>query len=367
MIVFTVLGWILTLIFSLLLVSMVLLNKWISVVILVLLILIVMPVTSNLLKQKMKFRLFPLVKTVVVILLIVSFSQTLIDRSAETIYADEQTAEKFRTMYSDKMKEWPVEYEDVYLDTEYGIVHVIKSGSSSLPPLVLLHASGVAGWSWKWNAEELSEHYQLFAVDTIGDAGLSSYNDINDILKTGEELADFYADIFDLLGIDSAAIVGASEGGFIATNIALYRPERVKKIVLAGPMGYSGAGKSVLRITLTQLFPLGFIQDGTEFWAFGADKKVRDDFGEWFTLLLSSTAPKKVPPLAFSSDQRKSISVPVLFIFGKRDSLVGNAEKAAELVQDIPDVEVEILDTAHLVAAEKPEAADSLIISYLTE
>jgi pimeloyl-ACP methyl ester carboxylesterase len=48
------------------------------------------------------------------------------------------------------------------------------------------------------------------------------------------------------LGIEKAYVVGASEGGFIGTNFALYTPERVEKLALLGPMGYSGAFQSVL-------------------------------------------------------------------------------------------------------------------------
>ena len=365
MIVFIVLGWFFTIILSVLLASMVMLNKWISVLVLLLLILIIMPVTSNQIKQKLRFGAYPWVRAAVIILLLFAFLRSLIGGDTEGIYADKDTKYRFASMYSAKMEEWPVEYEDVFLDTEYGRVHVIKSGDSSLPPLVLLHASGVSGWSWKYNAKELSRHFQLFAVDTIGDAGLSSYEDLGKVLKTGEDIACFYADIFERLGIDSVRIVGASEGGFIATNIALYKPERVKKLVLAGPMGYSGAGRSVLRITLTQFFPLGIIQESTERWAFGTDRAVRDDFGEWFQLLLSAVAPKKVPPLAFTAEQRRGLSVPVMFIFGKRDSLVGDPVKAAETVGDIPDVTVEVVDAAHLVAAEKPEEVNRLIIEYL--
>ncbi len=365
MIVLTVLGWIFTAVLILMLVSMVMLHKWLAVFLLILLILIIMPATSNLVKTKLKSRLFPIIKTVAVLLLLFAFSRTLTDRDAVSIYADKSVEEKFITMYAEKMKDWPVDYEDIFLETEFGKVHVIKCGDCSLPPLVLLHASGVAGWSWKHNAQELSRHYQLFAIDTIGDAGLSGYHDLTKLLKTGKDLADFYTTLFDLLGIETAAIAGASEGGFIGTNIALYKPERVEKLVLAGPMGYSGAGKAVFRITLAQLFPLSIFQESTEQWAFGTDRKVRDDFGEWFKLLLSSTAPKKVAPLAFSSEQRQSISVPVMFIFGERDNLVGNTEAAAALVQNIPDVRVEIVDTGHLVAAEKAEIVNRMIIDYL--
>jgi len=56
-----------------------------------------------------------------------------------------------------------------------------------------------------------------------------------------------------------------------------------------------------------------------------------------------------------------------MFIFGDRDNLVGSAEKARELVQDIPEVKVEIIDAGHLMAAEIPEQVDALIIEFFAE
>jgi len=51
-------------------------------------------------------------------------------------------------IYNEKLTEWPVPYESVFLDTSYGKVHVIESGPTDAPPLLLIHASAVAGWSW---------------------------------------------------------------------------------------------------------------------------------------------------------------------------------------------------------------------------
>ena len=45
----------------------------------------------------------------------------------------------------------------------------------------------------------------------------------------------------------------------------------------------------------------------------------------------------------------------MLFVFGKRDNLVGDPEAARALVQDIPNVRVEVVDAGHLMSAEQPE------------
>ena len=40
-----------------------------------------------------------------------------------------------------------------------------------------------------------------------------------------------YAEIADRLGVEKAVVVGASEGGFIASHFAIHYPERIEKLV----------------------------------------------------------------------------------------------------------------------------------------
>ena len=270
-------------------------------------------------------------------------------------------------IYDSKMEEWPVSYEDLYIDTQYGKVHVVASGPQNAPPMLLLHASGVSGWSWKYNVDELSQDYCTYAIDLIGDAGKSEFNDLKHVIKDGEDQAELYGEIADNLGIEQAYVVGASEGGFIGTNYALHAPHRVKKMALLGPMGYSGATQSVMRIMFAQFFPLKAIQKSTFKWAFSDSPKIMQDFGDWFHLIMTAYNPAKVAPLPISEKKRQSIQVPVLFIFGKRDNLVGNAARARDLVQDIPEVKVEIIDAGHLMAAEIPEQVNTLILEFFAE
>jgi len=286
---------------------------------------------------------------------------------ATSIYKSPEIKARFMEMYDEKMKEWPVPYEDVFVDTSYGKVHVIVSGPEDAPPLLLLHASGVAGWSWKYNVEELSQHYRTYAIDLIGDAGKSEFTTLDHIMKDGKDQAELYTEITHKLGVDKAYVAGASEGGFIGTNYALYHPERVEKLALLGPMGYSGALKSSLRIMFAQFFPFEPIQDSTFSWAFSDSAKLKADYEEWFRLLMTGYNPAKVIPLSFSAKERQSLQVPVLFVFGERDNLVGDPEAARALVQDIPDVRVEVVKAGHLMGGEQPEQVNALILEFFKE
>lgn len=260
-----------------------------------------------------------------------------------------------------------MEHEEVFVDTQYGKIHVIASGPEDAPPMMLLHASGVAGWSWKFNVEELSQYYRTYAIDTLGDVGKSEITNFDHVMENGKDQADLYAEIADKLGIEKAVVVGASDGGSLASHFAIHYPERVEKMVLMGPMGYAGANESIRRIMFAQFFPLEPIQKATFKWAFSDSEDLINEFGEWFTLTLTgyTGGAIRVSPSALSPEQRQSIEVPVLFIFGTRDNLVGDPEEAKALVQDIPDVSVEIVEAGHLMGGEVPDVCNELILDFV--
>jgi pimeloyl-ACP methyl ester carboxylesterase len=363
-VVWVILGWLLAIVFAVLTVSMLLLHNWGQALVAFLLLLLCWPPLTSLLQNRFDFAIHPLLHGVLIVGLLAVFAWLLVGRQATSIYASPDVKAQFMAIYDEKMREWPVPYEDVFLDTEYGTVHVIVSGPEDAPPLLLLHASGVAGWSWKYNVAGLSKHYRTYAIDLIGDAGKSEFRTLDNIMKTGADQARLYAEITNKLGVQKTYVAGASEGGFIGSNYALYAPERVQKLVLLGPMGYAGATQSIMRIMLAQFFPLKSIQESTFRWAFSDSDLLEEDLGQWFRLLMSKSTPKKVAPLPLPAEERQRIQVPVLFVFGEKDNLVGDPQAAADLVQDMPDVQVKIVEAGHLMAAELPQQVNEIMLEF---
>lgn len=366
--VWRILGWILAILFSLLTISMLMLNNWAHAFVLFVLVLLCIPPVNSLFQNKFGYSIHPLLRSVLVLGLLFVFQSLLLSDNVTSVYKSPEIRARFMAIYDEKMTQWPAPYKDVFVETQYGIVHVIVSGPEDAPPMLLLHASGVASWSWKYNVETLSRNYRTYAIDLIGDAGKSEFTSLDHTLKTGQDQAELYSEITSKLGIDKAYVVGASEGGFIGTNYALYHPERVEKLVLLGPMGYAGTTQAVARIVFAQLFPLKPVQDSTFRWAFSDAAVLKADFEEWFRLLMSGyNANTKVMPLPFSAEERQSLQVPVLFVFGKRDNLVGDPEAAKALVQDIPNVQVEVVEAGHLMGGEQPEQVNALITGFFEE
>jgi 3-oxoadipate enol-lactonase len=147
--------------------------------------------------------------------------------------------------------------------------------------------------------------------------------------------------------------------------MALYAPERVDRLVLCGPMGYTGTTGSVLRILLTTMFPLEPIQESATRWAFGDDPAVNRAVGEWFRTILEGVISRQARPTPFTPEQLRKITVPVLMLLGKRDGLVGDPDDSRELVKNFPDARIEVLDTGHLISAEQPERFNDLVRAFV--
>jgi pimeloyl-ACP methyl ester carboxylesterase len=361
------LNWFFAILFGLITISFFLMGNWGRGIILLAITLVLLPPVRSLTRQVVGRPLPWWGWTGSIIVLLVLFYGVGSLNQATSIYKSSEAQARLLEIYDEKMAGWPVPYEDVFVETQYGPVHVIASGPEDAPPLLLLHASGVGGWSWKFNVAELSQQYRTYAIDLIGDAGKSEFTSLEHVMETGRDQADLYAEIADKLGVEKAYVAGASEGGFIGSNFALYYPERVEKLALLGPMGYSGAGGAIMRIMLAQFFPLGPVQNSAFSWAFSDDPRMAEEFGEWFRLLMSGVFPVKVAPWTLPAEARQSLAVPVMFIFGQRDNLVGDPDAARALVQDIPDVRVEVLDTGHLIAAEQPEQVNALLLEFFAE
>lgn len=284
---------------------------------------------------------------------------------AESIYKSDFYKAKLMEIYDARLAAWPVPYESLYLDTRYGKIHVIASGHENAPPVLLINASALSGWSWIHNVQDLNKDYRTYAIDNIGEGGKNEMLAPGKIPRTGKEIAGFYSEICDLLGIEKTHVIGASVGGFISTNFALHAPERVNKLVLLGSMGYGSTKKTIIAMTIAQGFPIKPIQDATFKWAFGNDEVVNTSFGEWFRIYMKGLIPTPIKPTTFKPSALKQLQVPTLAYFGTNDGVIGNADAAAELARNIPDIEIRIVESGHVIGAELPELVNKEILTFL--
>lgn len=283
-----------------------------------------------------------------------------------SIYKSPEYQAKLIAIYESKLDEWPVPYECVFVDTAFGKVHVIISGPQDAPPALLLHASAMSAWSWLYNIEYLSRYFRTFAIDHIGEVGKSELSDLNHFPREPQELSDLYLEVSKNLNVESSVVIGASNGGFLSMNFAYYHPDRVQKLVLLGPMGVSSPKLSMgIRMGLVSILPLNSLLVSTSRWAIGADPGVQEKCGEWFITMMRGVIPKVAFPKFITPAQKQNIKIPVLLFLGTEDNVVGDHEKAVENAQSFPDVQVELLDSGHLIGVEHADTVNQRMADFL--
>ena len=118
-----------------------------------------------------------------------------------------------------------------FVDADGIRTHYLEAGDG--PDLVLMHGGGIAvdaNLTWSTNIGPLAEHYHVIAFDQLGFGKTDMPSEPANFTKLHR--ARHAVNVLDALRIDSATLVGHSEGGFVATKIAIDCAARVEKLVL---------------------------------------------------------------------------------------------------------------------------------------
>ena len=118
-----------------------------------------------------------------------------------------------------------------YIEAGGTRTYYLEAGSGR--HLVLMHGGGIgidANLTWFKNIGALAKHFHVIAFDQIGygkTAMPANRDEFGKLLRAEHALA-----MLDALGLERAILAGHSEGGFIASKIAVTHPERVEKLVI---------------------------------------------------------------------------------------------------------------------------------------
>jgi pimeloyl-ACP methyl ester carboxylesterase len=69
-------------------------------------------------------------------------------------------------------------------------------------------------------------------------------------------------------------------------------------------------------------------------------------------------------PITFKPEELQSVKTPVLLILGEKDNLVRNPVKVSQYAQNVPDIQIEVLDTGHLIGVEQSDRVNQLVLEF---
>ncbi len=159
------------------------------------------------------------------------------------IFKTEEGEQAVKCRYRDILENWLQPHEQRYLDTRHGRTFVIASGDVNAPALLLFHGSGSNSVSWLGDIPIWAQHFRVYAVDMIGEPGLS---EANRLPWDDPGYIEWLDDIYRELNISQAGMVGMSLGGWLALTYGCARPDRVTGMGLIAPGGLSPARKSFM-------------------------------------------------------------------------------------------------------------------------
>src|SRR5437868_8605117 len=111
-------------------------------------------------------------------------------------------------------------------------VHQVHGGHGL--PVLFIHGLGSSGYmEWRFNLESTAIEHRVFAPDLPGYGRTEKPR----VRYTIGYFARFIEQYMEGRGLSDATIVGASLGGRIALEIALERPQLVRRLVLVNALG----------------------------------------------------------------------------------------------------------------------------------
>jgi 3-oxoadipate enol-lactonase len=248
------------------------------------------------------------------------------------------------------------------------------------PPLVLVMGIGYDSSLWTLQqVPALSTRFTLVLLDNR-DAGRSSRADHPYSIA---DMADDVAGLLDALEVRRTHLLGLSMGSMIGMEFALRHPDRLDRLVLAGPA--AAPARSVIDpISIWNWVkandPSGEVFGGQQFtWLFSS-AFLRNQQAVQETAALLASNPKPVGPEAYerqaraylqfdASDRLGRIKAPTMVIVGEQD-LLTPPWVAREVADGIPGARFELVTgdgSSHVLPLERPDDFNQLVMQFLAE
>ncbi|WP_223034509.1 alpha/beta fold hydrolase [Hanstruepera marina] len=274
---------------------------------------------------------------------------------------------KYFDAYNDALELWDVAYQELYIPTQYGTAHVVASGIGNSESLVLLHGMNASSTMWYPNIKALSEDFQVFAIDFLLEPG-KSYKEaeINEI----EQISAWYFEVIKKLKLKEYSIIGASKGGWMAVNLALYNQDKIKKMVLLSPaQTFIWIRPSAnLFENIVSLFSSDDKQFETSLKTMSInpaniEKKYLDQY--YLATKRDSLNEFTLDMTPFSKNDLKSLKMPVLVLIGDDDMI--NNDKSIRLTKElIGSGQAEVISNAgHFLSIDQADAVNAKMIEFL--
>jgi pimeloyl-ACP methyl ester carboxylesterase len=292
-------------------------------------------------------------------------------RSPCSAFTTAEGKARFLAAYDAALRLWPVRCEEIDIATRFGTTHVIVSGPTDAPPLVLLHGYMATSIMWSPNMADFSERYRVYAIDTMGQPGKSVPAEP---IRNADDYVTWLTATLDALHLDRVSLVGMSFGGWLALTFTVAAPARVRQLVLLSPGGLLPiAGPFILRGMLMVFFPTRFTVRSFMRWAGFRDVPGKTDVRRVLDVMYLGMKHFRMPvetvrvvanPLP--DHELRAMRTPVLLLIGNREVLCDAATALTRARRLMPNVEGELIPgCSHDMCFSQHEVVNARVLDFL--
>jgi len=225
-------------------------------------------------------------------------------------------------------------------------------------PLLLLHGGFGSIHDFQQVIPELANHFRVIAMDSPGHGRSEQADSLSFDL-----MANYCSELIDQLQLDSAYIIGYSDGGITGLLLAAHRPTIVKRVLA------SGANSRMSEIVpemlgIVKMISPDFIETYQKEWLedYQSKSPEKNNWGKFITDIATMYSLDEI----ISQDELSGITSKVLLVFGDKDVI--KLEHGLELYHSIPKSSLCILpDTPHEVFSKRPGLVNKIGISFFRE
>ena len=257
-------------------------------------------------------------------------------------------------------------------------LHVRESGPQDAPAVLLIHGFGASLHTWEPWVQTLSKDLRVLRLDLPG-SGLSPPDTGNDY-SDARSIALINA-LLNARGLQKVSLLGHSIGGRIAWTFAATAPQRVDKLVLLAPDGFTSPGFDygtpaqvpAAMGLMRWIAPRWLLHMNLEPGYFSPAALSEENLSRYHDLMRAPGARTALLARWQQTSLREpqpllqKISAPTLLVWGRQDAMIAFSN-AADYQQGIARHSLLALDNmGHLPMEENPLQALPGVLQFLTE
>jgi pimeloyl-ACP methyl ester carboxylesterase len=148
------------------------------------------------------------------------------------LFKTEKGKKEILNLYDQKLDELNIEFEYIKIKTSFGVTNIIATGSSSNPPVLIIHGSNGCAPIALETYPNLSKNFRVYAIDVLAQPNKSAETRLS---MKDNSYGQWVNEIINSLKIKNVTMAGFSFGGLIILKTLEFDESKIKEVFLSAP------------------------------------------------------------------------------------------------------------------------------------